>query len=236
MTSKFKALGLALVAVLAMSAAIAQAAQAEAHFGAEGEKYPTAVTGKQIEGTITEEKLPTHQFITSAGAIKCTTTTFAGSLTKKGKELTLAPTYTGCTLAGLGAKVNMNGCNYLFTADETVVPGNTEAITVKTHVICPAGKVIEVVSTVNSCIVTIPGAVVANEAGAKNQNLVGITAENTTTATPFMDVDAFIDVTGIHYTTNGKCLNDGGVAQTKADGKYEGVATLSNPERGLTVT
>jgi len=236
MTSKFKALGLALIAVLAISAAIAQASQAAAHFGAEGEKYATAVTGKQIEGTITGEKLTAHQFTTSAGTVKCTTATFAGSLTKKGKELTLAPTYSGCTLAGLGATVNMNTCDYLFTAEETVSPGLTDAITVNLHVICPTGKVIEVKSTVNSCVVTISGAAVANAAGAKNQNLVGITAENTTTATPFIDVDATIDVTGIHYTTNGKCLNDGGVPQTKADGKYEGAATIDSPDRGVTVT
>ncbi len=237
MTHKLKALGLALIAVFAMSALAASAAQAgEFEIVGGGE---ATVTGNQIAGTITGvENTGKHEFVTKAGKVVCTTAAFHGiGKTATPKELTLTAEYgnttagTGCTIGGLaGPIVHMNGCDYLFTAGNTI--GATTNITVSAHIKCPAGKVIEVTGGAGACVITI---------GAQTFAESMITVENSGGAGTAMDVKAFIDVTGIKYEIHGACPNSPAATTPFTDGTYKGVATLqghvigSGAAKGITV-
>ena len=227
MTHKFKALGLALIAVAAIGAALASAAQAGVF---KAEEYPARITGEQVAGTITGQEFTKHQFSTVVATWKCSTVKFQGELTEESSELTLTPTYEGCDWNGTLTTVNTNGCDYLFTAGETI-EGSENKLNVSVHIKCEAGHEIEVI--LGECTIKLP-----------SQTLSGITAENTLTAEPKMDVDLALDVKGFEYTVkNGsKCPNK------PADGVYnngslKGVSTLTaeNPSNsskkyGVTVT
>jgi hypothetical protein len=216
MTRKLKTLGLAFVAVLAMSSLAASAAQA--NFSSAN--YPATVSGSQIEGTITGAAVSKHEFTTKAGTVKCTTASFAGkSLAGTATELTLTPTYGGCTLAGIAATVNMNGCHYIFTVEKTTTENTVDLLT---HVTCPVGGVITVSVTGSVCKVTIAG----------GQTLKGIETHNEAT-----DVVATIDVSGISYTIDEgpKCPN-GPASGTYTDGTYKGLATLQGNNGAVKVT
>ncbi len=225
MTHKLKALGLALVAVFAMSAVASSAAQAgifEITAGTEA-----TITGEQVAGLVTGAETPKHEFTTKAGVVKCTPATFHGVFkTAAPTELKLSATYgnttagTGCTLAGVaGPVVHMNGCEYLFTAGDTTPAGNTNAITVATHLVCPAGKVIDITTPVGNpaCTITI---------GPQTFVQSMITAQNNALTGTGMDVTATIDVTGIDYEVHGKCPNAVPETVTQTDGTYRGVVTL----------
>jgi hypothetical protein len=146
MNRKFGALGVACLAVLAMSAIFGTAAQANptAHVFTAA-KYPATLTGSNPVGKET--------FTTEGGVVKCASS-FHGELTGRTQTLTATPTYTGCEAFGfVEAKVIMNGCNYLFHLT-TLVPAST---TYQAHVdvVCPAGKVIEI--NAGTCKITIGG-------------------------------------------------------------------------------
>lgn len=120
MTRKLKTLGIAMVAVLAMSVVVASAAQAASFTGT-----PGAVSGKQ-EGK--------HEFKTKAGTVKCNTANFTGVAVASSPTQLVTPTYGGCLLGGaVEATVTMNECTYTLSAV-------TGAVTIN----CPAGKQIEV--------------------------------------------------------------------------------------------
>jgi hypothetical protein len=132
MTRNLKALGLALLAVLAlgtMAASTAQAIVGNAQLTIEGGSG--FVHGKD----------ETPMQYTRDGRIKtCATGHYkSNTVTSGATSLTITPEYSNCSAAGLPATVTMNGCNYelTFTAD----PGHT--FTAITHIKCPVGKVIE---------------------------------------------------------------------------------------------
>jgi hypothetical protein len=224
MTRKLKIMGLALVAVLAMSAMAAQAAQAGVFETESGSS--AAVTGEQIEGTVTGAKKTKHEFSTAAGVVKCSTATFSGTAAASSEELSLTPTYSTCTLSGLEATVDMMGCSYKFHAGATV-GGSPDAVAVTTDVICTGENEITVSVVGSECRVDIP---------AQN-GLTGITAEDTTTASPKMDVDAIADGEKIKYSIeNGASCPNTPANGVHEDGTYKGVATIKSATTGLTVT
>ena len=125
MTRNLKALGLALVAALALTAvAVSSASAAEFH----SESEHTSITG-------TQENEIRNTFTVNAGTIHCGTATFSGtSSASTTSELTIAPNYQGCkittvTLETLEAVVDMNGCHYLFTPSGQV------------HLSCPSAPI-----------------------------------------------------------------------------------------------
>jgi len=99
-----KILGLALIAVLAMSAFAAATASAN-EFNAES--YPTTGTGSK-DGEFVDV------FTTTAGTVKCTTPTYVATLSAKSTSVSAAPSYTGCTGFGFPAEVTTTGCTYVF--------------------------------------------------------------------------------------------------------------------------
>ena len=134
MTRNLKVLGLAFVAVLAMSAVVANAASA-ANFVAS--KYPATFTGSNTKGT--------EKFHTEAGDVECDSH-FEGTESGASSTATAHPTYTNCeAFLGLSATVDTTGCNYVFHLTSTTAA--------TTDVECAEGKVITV--TAGTCKLTI---------------------------------------------------------------------------------
>jgi hypothetical protein len=143
MIRKSKALGLALVAVFAMSAVIASAASASTFHAA---KYPVTLSGSQTT---------THVFSASGTSVSCEKATFAGSASADSSEVTIHPTYSGCTAFGfVGATVNTEECNYVFHSGATTNE-KEEIYAGTTDVKCPAGQSIKV--TASTCALEIKG-------------------------------------------------------------------------------
>ncbi len=129
MSHKLKALGLAMVAVLAMSAVVASAASAAAGIFT-SEKSPVTLTRSQ-EGT--------NEWSIGTGArkVSCATASAQGTASNGATSLTLTPTYTGCTsTGGLGMTVTVNGCDFVLHPTTGTATSGTETM----DVVCPVGK------------------------------------------------------------------------------------------------
>ena len=111
MTRKLKTLGLALVAVFAMSAVVASAASAQF----QANSYPVTITAHSN----------TPQ-VFNAGASKVTCNKIAVDITQEeeSSELEAVPSYSECNVqegeTKLNAHVHMNSCYYLFTSSGSV--------------------------------------------------------------------------------------------------------------------
>jgi hypothetical protein len=139
MIRNLKALGLTLIAVLAISALAAAGAQAEApEFHTEGEA--TSVKAEQVEQAV---------FTLTGGAVKCTTVTLEGTVGPTNIEV--GGSYEGCKYAGQAVVWDMNGCKY----SSTMVIGSSPPTTL-TDLKCPAGKEITITNTSSGCVVHIP--------------------------------------------------------------------------------
>ena len=143
MFRNLKVLGLTLIAMLAVSAVAVSAASADLLYG---ETTPATLTGSQ-EGT---DVLSVH-----GGFVKCTTVKYTGTTTAFGmSQITVTPSFSGCTFSGLTATVNMNGCDYLVQFNLTA--GNT---TGSTDIVCPFENEITITAPklgTAKCIVHIP--------------------------------------------------------------------------------
>ena len=199
MTHKLKTLGVALVAVLALSAMVASAASAKQYTAA---SYPTTGTATSALGN--------DVFTTEGGTVECASH-FEGTLTAASNTLTVKPTYTGCKAFGfVEAKVEMGNCDYLFT---TPTKTATDVYTIQADVRCTSGTIKVIAS---SCEITI---------GEQNPGgHVIATLDTNTPATP-NDVTVQATVTGINYTVvkdgflcpfNGTGAKAGGTYSQKA--------------------
>jgi hypothetical protein len=126
MTTKLRAVALAFVAVIAMSAVTASAAQATGTF--EAEEYPALLTSEQTESFSFESEL---------GTIVCKTSTFAGELTGSSSQLALTPTFGSCTLGGTAVTYENEGCQLVSHNAEETAEGTFES---QADIACPAGK------------------------------------------------------------------------------------------------
>jgi hypothetical protein len=155
MIRNLKVLGLALVAVLAMSAMVASAASASQYTGS---AYPTTGTGSNTAGNET--------FTTPGGTVQCDSH-FEGTLAAASSTLTVTPKYTNCVAFGfLNATVNMNGCDYLFHSG----PAQGGGVYFHTvDIVCPAGK--SIVITAGTCVADVGGQ--TGLAKVKTTNLAG---------------------------------------------------------------
>lgn len=133
MPRNLKAIGLTLVAMFAMSAFVASAAQAGQFTAGES---PAVLTGEQT--THNGETL--HLFTAGLRKVQCKTALFEGTSTVPTTTLTIEPTYSNCESAGLPATVTLNGCDYLFNEPEA----NGADFKGTVNIVCPAGKTIEV--------------------------------------------------------------------------------------------
>jgi hypothetical protein len=141
MTLRLKALGLALMAVIAIGAVSATAAQA-GEFTAE--KYPATITGTP---------LAKHQFHFIAGTVTCNSTMFHGNLAAASNTLTLKAEYSECSTPGGAVNVFMNSCDYVLHAGETLEEGTVDG---SLDIKCAEGDEIEFKEPGSGCIVKLP--------------------------------------------------------------------------------
>jgi hypothetical protein len=182
MSFRLKTVGLALFAVLAMSAVVASAAQAGEFTASE---YPATITGTQTVK---------HEFKFQTGEVICAKATFDGTLEAASETLTITAEYKECATPGVGGvTVKMNSCDYLLHAGETLANENVDG---SLDVQCnKEGDEIEFVHA-NGCVVKIPAQtnrttlVYTNQKGAK-------------------DFAMDISLKEIEYTQNEKCAEQG---------------------------
>lgn len=124
MTRNLKALGLALIAVCAMSGLAASAAQAEFTFtgweGTESNHVHTILSGSQTTAFGDKFRVTTGKL-----ALECEKATASGTLTVGDQAtVTATPAFTNCKGGGAPVTVNTTTCDYVFhitakvTADE----------------------------------------------------------------------------------------------------------------------
>lgn len=131
MTRKFKALGLAFVAVFAMSAIVASAAQATTH----KMDTPGLATAKIKAVSEGEQTLAT-----STASVKCKSAEFNGTVSGETNitEITVSPTYSECKLGSETATVTTTGCNYVLKGVTSAGGDATAAVS------CSGGSEIEI--------------------------------------------------------------------------------------------
>ena len=209
MSRKFKALGLAMLAVFAMSAVAAQGASAASSLTAES--YPVTLTGTQTN---------IHKFqLTALGlSTECEISKFTGTSASAaaGTAVTVHPAYEKCKAFGLSATIDTEGCDFI------VHPGATLAADKYTGTIdveCSGANVIKITAGIigNRCEVQV-----GSQTGLSSGEAV-----NNTAASP-KDIDLTAAVTGITY----KITKDEGtcplskVGETFSDGDYNGSVTI----------
>jgi hypothetical protein len=211
MTRNLKALGLALLAALALSAVAASSAPAVKEFHSDIEK--TVLTGTDTPNTAS-------QFTTLHNTTKCATNLWEGTATAKTvKELTVTQTLSGCTENnGFTIDVNFNGCHYKFTLEEGIfeTPGGTTHTRGPTHIVCPVGKEIEWLITVPifaDCLIKIPPQ-------TPTIPTVDYTNQGSGTTT---DVEVVSTVSGITYSETGSTCPTPG---THNDGVFDAKVTV----------
>ncbi len=200
MKRNLKALGLSLVAVFAMSAMVAQAASADPLF--KSDDVHTSINGSQ-DGT--------HVFEAGAGnEVKCTTAEFDGTTTGTSTdELTIEPTYKGCTAFGFATThVKFNSCDYLFTS----TTGEGEDV----HLNCENEDTVELTPTLfgfSVCTVHV-----------FDGTFEEVTYDNVANG----DVQVTAAATGISYEETGSGCDVG----SGNDGTYTGNATVKGTDTG----
>ena len=213
MSRNLKVLGLAFVAMLAMSAVVASAAMAEGEFkaGAEGE---INLVGKQVEGN--------HVFTAGSAAVECEEAIFEGSAENGDTVIDTHPTYNECTAFGfLGASVSTTGCDYTFTNEGTI---GEDEYTGKVHITCSGSNKIKV--SAGTC---------ALEIGSQGPLSTVKVIDTTGTSPKTIMVNADV-VTGITYnvTKDGFLCPLSGTG-VKTDGKYDGNTTVEGSSEGSPV-
>jgi hypothetical protein len=207
MTRSLKALGLALVAIFAMSAVVASAASASKD-----------VVFTNSGTTYLKQDDDIHQVIsTPAGSITCEVTEFNGTI--KGSEneaITIEPEYSQCdhSLVGPAPMIN-EGCHYVLT-------GNTGASGhAPIHILCQPNKHITIelsgVFGLVNCDLTIGSQTPAEGVRYTNQGSGNM-----------RDVTVDITASEVRYTKDAKggggCTLVGGNGE---DGVYSGADTLT---------
>jgi hypothetical protein len=146
MSLKLKALGLGLVAALAMSAVLVMSASATdgGHFTSDSVDGHTAISGA-------DEATDQTEFTGGIADVKCSTATYAATTTTAtATSLTVTPTYAGCTGGGGEVKVTMNGCTYTFTV-RPLPETNHNTV----HLVCPVNVRPEIHVIATGCTITV---------------------------------------------------------------------------------
>jgi len=234
MIRNFKTLGLALIAVLAMNAMAASAAQAQS---------PGKLT---IEGggtgTLTGTEIGPHTLILAGRVITCNVATFHGSGTSGNTSGTVTPTYGDCNFIlapnTFPATVTMNGCDYVFD-DFTTVPAGDYVGTA--DLVCPPTKDVELhvyenhtkhTAGTNLCRYTIQ----------PQTGLGPITASNDpgTVGPPAVPNDITVEAAGVNVAYTRVAGTTGNCGGTPGTGVYNGNTTVQvdvgGVLKGLTVS
>jgi hypothetical protein len=202
MIRNLKALGLALIAVFAISAVASPAASAEVQGWFTAESYPA-----HIDAADRASQPGIYTGLFGIG-VTCTSADYTGSISASVTELTVTPTYANCHSTNRQVTFTANTCDYVFT-DATAPTTNSDDWSVKTDLLCQTGNKIEIhIYGENERPHTVGGlwCTLTVEGGAgQNKNLTGLTAENTTTASPKKDIDFDGTVLNFRTQTHGPC-------------------------------
>jgi hypothetical protein len=174
MSRKLKVIGVAALAVLAVSAVSPSVAQAE---------FTSAVEDTFLKG----EQKTTNVLTTASGEVKCTTATFegtmkgtaAGGLGFTSQTAKVHPTYSGCTAFGFAAEINTNSCEFELTAEGKVSVLN-----------CPSTAPIKINIPIAGCNITV----------ANQGPLSGVSYSNEGSPSSILVTET---VTGITFTSSG---------------------------------
>jgi hypothetical protein len=177
----------------------------------------------RVEGggvaTVTGSPILNNGFSVAYGNVSCSSTIYTGTASDNSAFLDVTPSYSGCTLAGLPAVVNMNGCTYRLWVLGAATFGEVD-------ILCPAGKSVQVIATaagVTKCTVDIPG-----QSGLSSTNL-----SNTGTGTTRQVNMSYFSISTMAYTQTsgtgvGVCTNT-----SQKNGKITGSVTFTG-ETGFT--
>jgi hypothetical protein len=214
MKRNLKALGLVLAATFAFSAMAASAAQANWVFTPEVK--PAVIEGEQIMHKQTNGEEGNYFEITGKKSkVRCTGAKYLGTTEAlETEDVTVHPTYTGCSTAtgGFPVTVDTKGCDFTLT-------GETDASKRgKVHLICETGSDISITIPSINCTITIH---------EQTPTAGGVTYTQNGT-----HVDATAEVTGITY----EVLNpEERVLCTAAAGKNKAEANDSDLLTKITV-
>ena len=148
MSTKLKILGLGLLAVLATGAFAVMNATAETGGHFTSEVHHTTIVGAEQVGT--KHKL---EFTVDGNAITCTNASYHGTISATTVEsVTVAPNWDNCytTPESTEFGVDENGCTFTFTIGREGQAAKHHTA----HLVCPAGKNIEI--THPNCNITVP--------------------------------------------------------------------------------
>jgi hypothetical protein len=198
MVPRIRVLVPALIAVVALGAVTASAAQA-GEFTAE--KYPATMTGTQ---------LGKHQFKFEMGTVTCNSALFDGSLAAASSVLTLEAEYGECkTGGGAAVTVEMTSCDYRLHANETIEAGRVDG---SLDVECgEGGDAIDFIVPASGCKVRVP-------------SQTGLNTLVYTDNVMAKDFDVDIGIEGMTYEQGAFCGGGAGVFGT---GQYMGKSTIS---------
>ncbi len=175
-----KIIGLALVAVLALSAMFASAASANPKFTAAS--YPQTLT--------TEDTGEEDLFTVSGSELTCSAEQFTGELKEASSELTVTPHYNNCKTKGAAfnnVTVTTNNCTFIFTANTTVGKHGAGPV----RIACP-GSPIEIhhystahnhTTNVSSCTVTVGSQTAQHHLTYSNPTKTSVLISGTVTVT-----------------------------------------------------
>jgi len=219
MTRNLKALGLALLAIFALSAIAASGAQAAGVFTWQSGTQRLVAEADTEGGS---EATGVQKFHTFVGEVQCQQV--SGEVAVSGteaQEITAQnPSYhntssTKCSgPLGSSPTIEFGNCDYKFTAGETIGQTGMET-TGKAHIECTAGQV--VVNGGGLCTIKVPA----------QKNMTGHVVYKTITASKnYVTFEA--TVTGITYDSEGFCGKQTG----RTDGTYNGnvIVKASSPE------
>jgi hypothetical protein len=216
MNRKFKALGLAAVAALAIVAVAASMAQASNPGKLMATSYPATLHGSQVEGENHVFTLTDNSNLTT----ECTTATFTGTQKEASSTSTVHPEYGKgggrCSaFLGLTATITTDGCNYLFHIGNTITPGGNWDGTVDIE--CEAGKAITIVT--GTCELRVD----------PQKGLSTVEGINMLEAKPAADVTVKTNVRNIHYTVtkDGFLCPLEGLGKEFVLGDYTGNTTIT---------
>ena len=136
MTRNLKALGLALVAAMALGAIGAQ--------GASAHEFRSGAADTVLTGSIESGE---HLFVGKAGVepVKCSAATFEGRNAGTERDtVTVHPKYSSCSFLGEPASVHTGGCNYIFDSDTTTSTHSSTGEHATVDIECEASHYIEV--------------------------------------------------------------------------------------------
>jgi len=210
---KLKALGLAMLAVFAMSAVAAQGASAAASLTAESS--PAALSGSALSPQVFK--------LTGLGVESvCQKVGVSGNVTSGSTTITVAPLYEDCKSFGLTSTIDVNGCHFLFHITGTLTPN--VSYDGSADLTCAAGSNI-----------VITAGIIGNRCEVDVEPQTGLTTIEgfNKTGTP-KDVEIKANITGIKYTVTkdeGTCPLSK-VGETRNDGDYTGSVTV-NSSTGL---